>query len=277
MSATAALSPSAASGPVLGGRPTAGRRTLEDRLLERYRKHGDRRAREDLITRLLPLAQRLASRYRNSGESQDDLEQVASVGLIKAIDRYEPEVGPFARYAVPNILGELRRHFRDKGWAIHVPRAVQENFLRVSEATERLSVRLGRTPSARDVADSTGLPLEDVVEAIDAGRSYSPAALDAPQPGEDEGRPLGDTLGAVDEHYDFVEIGASIGPAFRDLPRREQRILHLRFFGDLTQSEIAEHVGVSQMHVSRLLRRALDRLHAGVVEHDGEELAAAAG
>jgi RNA polymerase sigma-B factor len=250
---------------MLGGRRD-GRRTLEDRLLERYREQGDLRAREELIARLLPLAQRLAGRYRNSGESQDDLEQVASVGLIKAIDRYEPSVGPFARYAVPNILGELRRHFRDKGWAMHVPRAVQENFLRVNEATERLSVRLGRTPTARDIAEQTGLSLEDVVEALDAGRSYSPAALDAPQPGDDEGRVLGDTLGGFDEHYDYVEIGASIEPAFRDLPERERRILHLRFFEDLTQSEIADRIGVSQMHVSRLLRRALDRLHARVAE-----------
>lgn len=270
MSATAAAKPHAGFGPMpmFGRRP--GKSTAEDRLLERYREQGDLRAREELIARLLPLARRLAGRYRNSGESQEDLEQVASVGLIKAVDRYEPEVGPFARYAVPNILGELRRHFRDKGWAMHVPRAVQENFLRVNQATERLSVRLARTPTPRDIADATGMSLEDVVEAIDAGRSYSPAALDAPQASDDEGRLLGDTLGDVDEHYDYIEIGASIGPAFGALPEREQRILHLRFFEDLTQSEIAERIGVSQMHVSRLLRRALERLHEQVAEADGD-------
>src|SRR5215218_5912756 len=146
------------------------RSTREDKLLARYRTTG---------------AMRLAGRYRHSGESQEDLEQVACVGLIKAVDRYEPDVGPFVRYAVPNILGELRRHFRDKGWGMHVPRTVQENFLKVNEATEQLSGRLGRTPAVRDIAEATGLSLEEVIEAIDAGRSYSPAALDAPHPGED--------------------------------------------------------------------------------------------
>jgi RNA polymerase sigma-B factor len=239
----------------------------EEKLLARYRDTGDLRAREELIASLLPLAKRLAGRYRHSGESQEDLEQVACVGLIKAVDRYEPDVGPFVRYAVPNILGELRRHFRDKGWGMHVPRTVQENFLKVNEATEQLSGRLGRTPSARDIAEATGLSLEDVIEAIDAGRSYSPAALDAPHSNGDDadgGRLLGDTLGSADRSYDYVDIGQSIAPAFKVLPEREQLIVHLRFFEDLTQSEIAERVGISQMHVSRLLRRAIDRLNAAV-------------
>ncbi len=242
------------------------RPTRDERLLARYRATGDLGAREELIARLMPLTKRLASRYRNSGESQEDLEQVACVGLIKAVDRYEPEVGPLVRYAVPNILGELRRHFRDKGWGMHVPRTVQENFLRVNEATERLSTHLRRTPTARDIAEATGMSLEEVIEAIDAGRSYNPAALDAPQPGDDSdgARVLGDTLGSVDRGYDFVELGQAIAPAFRVLPEREQLIVHLRFFEDLTQSEIAERVGISQMHVSRLLRRALDRLNAAV-------------
>jgi len=242
------------------------RSTREDKLLARYRTTGDMRARDELIGSLLPLAKRLAGRYRHSGESQEDLEQVACVGLIKAVDRYEPDVGPFVRYAVPNILGELRRHFRDKGWGMHVPRTVQENFLKVNEATEQLSGRLGRTPAVRDIAEATGLSLEEVIEAIDAGRSYSPAALDAPHPGEDAdgSRVLGDTLGSRERGYDYVEIGQSIGPAFKVLPAREQQIVHLRFFEDLTQSEIAERVGISQMHVSRLLRRAIDRLNAAV-------------
>jgi RNA polymerase sigma-B factor len=246
-------------------RSAPARPTREERLLARYRETGDLGAREELIRRLLPLAKRLANRYRHSGESQEDLEQVACVGLIKAIDRYEPEVGPLVRYAVPNVLGELRRHFRDKGWGMHVPRTVQENFLRVNEATERLSGELRRTPTARDVAKATGMSLEDVIEALDAGRSYSPAALDAPQPGDDsDGRSLGESLGTIDRGYDFVELGQAIAPAFRVLPEREQTIVHLRFFEDLTQSEIAERVGISQMHVSRLLRRALDRLNAAV-------------
>jgi RNA polymerase sigma-B factor len=247
----------------------ASRPAKEEALLVRYRETGDLGAREELIARLLPLTKRLASRYRHSGESQDDLEQVACIGLIKAVDRYEPDVGPFVRYAVPNILGELRRHFRDKGWGMHVPRTVQENFLRVNEAMERLSGELRRTPTPRDVAEATGMSLEDVIEALDAGRSYSPAALDAPHPGEEgEGRVLGDTLGKIDRNFDYVELGQAIAPAFGVLPKREQAIVHLRFFEDLTQSEIAERIGISQMHVSRLLRRALDRLHTAVEPDD---------
>ncbi|MEX2024381.1 MAG: SigB/SigF/SigG family RNA polymerase sigma factor [Thermoleophilaceae bacterium] len=247
-----------------------GKRPAKDeRLLARYRETGDLGAREELIARLLPLTKRLASRYRHSGESQEDLEQVACIGLIKAVDRYEPDVGPFTRYAVPNILGELRRHFRDKGWGMHVPRTVQENFLRVNETMEQLSGQLRRTPTPRDVAEATGMSLEDVIEALDAGRSYSPAALDAPHPGEEsEGRVLGDTLGSIDRNFDYVELGQAIAPAFSVLPKREQVIVHLRFFEDLTQSEIAERVGISQMHVSRLLRAALDHLNEAVDPQD---------
>jgi RNA polymerase sigma-B factor len=274
MSTAVATSTIVAQGP---GRARAGRhasrKPREERLLARYRDTGDLAAREALIAEMLPLAKRLAGRYRHSGESQEDLEQVACIGLIKAVDRYEPDVGPFVRYAVPNILGELRRHFRDKGWGMHVPRTVQENFLRVNEAMEQLSGRLRRTPTARDVAEATGMSLEDVIEALDAGRSYSPAALDAPQPGDDfeGGRVLGDTLGAIDRNYDYVELGQAIAPAFKVLPKREQAIVHLRFVEDLTQSEIAERVGISQMHVSRLLRRALERLHSAVEPAAGEQ------
>lgn len=265
--------PTAPAAPSIPHRSPAPRRpsrhaprpAVEERLLARYRSTGDLAARDELIAGLLPLAKRLAGRYRHSGESQEDLEQVACIGLIKAVDRYEPSVGPFVRYAVPNILGELRRHFRDKGWGMHVPRSVQENFLRVNEAVEQLSTRLGRTPTARDIAAATGMSLDDVIEALDAGRSYSPAALDAPQAGDDaEGRSLGDSLGDVDRGFEYVELGQAIAPAFRVLPAREQTIVHLRFVEDLTQSEIAERVGISQMHVSRLLRRALDRLQAAV-------------
>src|SRR5918997_929044 len=194
----------------------------EQELLRRYWQ-GDMRAREEVVHRFLPMAKRLAGRYRHTGESQDDLEQVACLGLIKAIDRYDPGLGPFVRYAVPNIMGELKRHFRDKGWSMHVPRSVQERFLQVNDAMDELSGRLGRSPSPKDVAAHTGLELEEVLEALD--------------------------------------------PAFRALPPREQTILKLRFIDDLTQSEIAEHVGVSQMHVSRLLRRSLDRLNAAAEGH----------
>ena len=209
---------------------------------------------DELVANLLPLAKRLAARYRHAGESQEDLEQVACLGLVKAVDRYDPSAGPLVRYAVPTILGELRRHFRDKGWGVHVPRSVQENLLTVNKATERLATTLGRTPRARDIASFTGMPLEDVIEA-----------LDAPQRGDEaEARSLGDTLGSDDPNYALVELGQSIGPAFRDLPARERAIVQLRFFEDLTQAEIAERIGISQMHVSRLLRRALDSLHGAV-------------
>jgi RNA polymerase sigma-B factor len=225
------------------------------------------RSKEELVTSLLPLARRLASRYRHAGESQEDLEQVAYLGLVKAVDRYDPDAGPLVRYAVPTILGELRRHFRDKGWGVHVPRSVQENLLTINRCAERLTTTLGRTPAAGDIAEATGMPLDDVIEALDAGASYTPAALDAPQRGDDaESRSLGEALGATDPNYELVELGQSIGPAFRDLPPREQRIVQLRFFEDLTQSEIAEQVGISQMHVSRLLRRALDRMHHAVLD-----------
>jgi RNA polymerase sigma-B factor len=222
---------------------------------------------DELVENLLPLAKRLAARYRHAGESQEDLEQVACLGLVKAVDRYDPSAGPLVRYAVPTILGELRRHFRDKGWGIHVPRSVQENLLTINSASERLATTLGRTPRPRDIASATGMSIEDVIEALDAGASYTPAALDAPQRGDDpDPRSLGDALGSTDPNYELVELGQSIGPAFRELPEREQAIVQLRFFEDLTQAEIAERIGISQMHVSRLLRRALDTLH-GAVEH----------
>jgi RNA polymerase sigma-B factor len=218
------------------------------------------------VTSLLPLAKRLAARYRHAGESQEDLEQVAFLGLVKAVDRYDPQAGPLVRYAVPTILGELRRHFRDKGWGIHVPRSVQENLMTVNGAAERLATRLGRTPTAGDIADATGMAIEDVIEAMDAGASYTPAPLDAPRGGDPDSRSLGESLGESDPNYELVELGQAIGPAFRDLPPRERTIVQLRFFEDLTQSEIAERVGISQMHVSRLLRRALDTLHGAVAE-----------
>jgi RNA polymerase sigma-B factor len=220
---------------------------------------------EELVESLLPLAKRLAARYRHAGESQEDLEQVACLGLVKAVDRYDPSAGPLVRYAVPTILGELRRHFRDKGWGIHVPRSVQENLLTINSASERLATTLGRTPRPRDIASATGMSIEEVIEALDAGASYTPAALDAPQRGDDpDTRSLGDALGSTDPNYELVELGQSIGPAFRELPEREQAIVQLRFFEDLTQAEIAERIGISQMHVSRLLRRALDTLHGAV-------------
>jgi RNA polymerase sigma-B factor len=226
-------------------------------------RDGDIGAREELVHRFLPLTRRLAGRYRHSGLSQDDLDQVASLGLLKAIDRYDSDAGPFVSYAVPNIVGELKRHFRDKGWAMRIPRSLQERFLEVNQAVEELSGQLGRSPTPTDIAGHMGLDVELVVEALEAASAYSPTPLDAPRHGDDDGaRTLGDSLGAEDPHYGFVDIGQALAPTFRALPAREQQILKLRFIDDLTQSEIAEQIGISQMHVSRLLRRALDKLGA---------------
>jgi RNA polymerase sigma-B factor len=234
-----------------------------ERLLLRMSHDGDIVAREELVHRFLPLTRRLAGRYRHTGMAIEDLEQVASLGLIKAIDRYDPGLGPFGSYAVPTIVGELKRHFRDKGWGMRIPRSLQERFLKVNQAIDELTGELGRSPTAIDIANHTGFGLEEVVEALEASSAYSPVGLDTPRPGDDEaGRTLGDTIGAEDPHFGFVDIGQALAPAFRALPSREQQILKLRFIDDLTQSEIAERIGVSQMHVSRLLRRALDKLDA---------------
>ena len=222
---------------------------------------GDKSARDELVERHLPLAHRLAGRYRNSGEPMEDLRQVATVGLINAVDRYDVEAGSFVRYAVPTIMGELKRHFRDKRWALRVPRSVQENGMLVTRTVEQLYGRLGRSPSPRDVAEETGLTVDEVLEAMDLSTAYTPTPLDAPFGGEEDGaRTLGETLGSEDHGYELVELGNSVAPAFRALPEREQAILKLRFVDDLTQVEISERIGISQMHVSRLIRRALGKL-----------------
>ncbi|MEX1141430.1 MAG: SigB/SigF/SigG family RNA polymerase sigma factor [Thermoleophilaceae bacterium] len=237
---------------------------VEERLLRRYRE-GDLAARDELVEALRPFAQRLASRYRHTTESQEDLEQVAYIGLLKAIDRHDPDVGPFMRYAVPTILGELKRHFRDRGWGIHVSRALQERFLVVGNAVDELTVKIGRSPTPAELAEHTGLSVEEVLEALSAATAYAPTSLDGPRSHSDGGEQDGalvDTLGAEDERYELVELGASLAPALRALPERERLILHLRFAEDMTQSEIAERVGISQMHVSRLLRRSIERLSA---------------
>ena len=235
--------------------------SLRERQLFEKAAGGDRSARNELIERYLPLAHRLASRYRNSGEAMDDLRQVANLGLVNAVDRYDPSAGPFARFAVPTILGELKRHFRDKRWTVRVPRSLQERAMEVTSTIEHLYTELGRSPTPRDVAARTGLELEEVLEAMDLSTAYAPQPLDAPMGADDEGaRTLADTLGSDDRRYELVEMGHSVAPAFRALPQREQAILRLRFEEDLTQAEIADRVGISQMHVSRLIRRALERL-----------------
>jgi RNA polymerase sigma-B factor len=241
-------------------------RTHEDaRLLLKYHREGDLAAREELVFRFLPLARQLASRYRHAGESLEDLVQVASLGLLKAIDRYDSNRGEgFSRYAVPTMLGELKRHFRDKGWSVHVPRATQELALKVGDALGSLPAKLGRPARPRDVAEAVGAPVEDVLEAMEAATAYEATSLDAPRPSseEDGSWTYADSLAEEDRGYELVEIGETLRGSLSALPERERLILRLRFERDMTQAEIAELVGVSQMHVSRLLRRSLDRLSA---------------
>ena len=237
----------------------------EEQLLRSYHLEGDLDAREELTVRLLPLARQLASRYRHSGEPLEDLTQVACVGLLKAIDRYDPERGTgFTRYALPTMLGELKRHFRDKGWALRVPRATQELVLKVNEALGTLPARLGRAPRPRDVAEALGVSVEDVLEAMEAATAYEAASLDAPRGAteDDEEWTHGAALGDEDPGYELVELSEALQGTLSALPDRERLILRLRFERDMTQAEIAGALGISQMHVSRLLRRSLGRLSA---------------
>ena len=236
----------------------------ERSLLDRYRRDGDLAARDAVVLRFLPLARQLASRYRGTGESHEDLVQIACVGLLKAVDRFEPDRGhAFPKYAVPTILGELRRHFRDRGWAVHVPRSTQELVLKVSDALEALPVRLGRSPTPRDVARYVGAPVEEVLQAMEAATAYEATSLDAPRPAEtDDGPTWGDAVWCEEPGYERVELEEALRGGLAALSERERLILRLRFDEDMTQNEIAERIGVSQMHVSRLLRRSLDRLSA---------------
>jgi RNA polymerase sigma-B factor len=237
---------------------------IERELAARYYQHGDIAAREELAERLLPLARDLALRYAYTDEPLDDLVQVACLGLLKAIDRFEPGRGNrLTSYAVPTILGELKRHFRDRGWALHMPRALQERALRAGGANEKLTARLGRRPKPRELADELGCSVEDVLEAFEAASTYDTASLDAPFAGE-PGEPaaLGEVLGSDDGAYSLVETREVVSATWRDLPELEREVVRLRFVHDLTQREIGHRVGVSQMHVSRLLRRALTRLQS---------------
>jgi RNA polymerase sigma-B factor len=253
---------------VEGRAPSADSREIERRLLVRYHEEGDIAARTELVERFLPLARDLALRYTYTDEPYDDLLQVASLGLIKAIDRFEPGRGTkFTSYAAPTILGELKRHFRDKGWALRVPRDLQERTLALSRATEVLSKELGRSPKVREVADHLGRTVEEVLEAQEAAASYEAASLDAPAGGrtEEESATLVDLLGREDSSYELVEDRQAIASTWRTLPDVERQVLELRFMHDLTQREIGERIGYSQMHVSRLLRRALKRLETEAI------------
>jgi RNA polymerase sigma-B factor len=253
--------------PFTIGRPPSGPqdvRAHEQALLVRYHVNGDLAAREELVHRFMPLARDLALRYAYTDEPFDDLLQVASLGLLKAIDRFEPGHGSkFTSYAAPTILGELKRHFRDKGWALRVPRDLQERALAVSHAREALSKSLGRSATIKEIAAALGRSCEDVLEAAEAAGAYEATSLDAPTAREDEeGGSLIETLGREDGALSLVGTRTAISDTWGRLPEIEREVLRLRFTEDLTQSEIGERVGYSQMHVSRLLRRALKRLEA---------------
>jgi RNA polymerase sigma-B factor len=243
-------------------------RIREDlRLLERYHRHGDTAAREQIIERFLPLAHQLARRYERQDEPVEDLVQVASMGLVKAVDRFDPSRGvAFSSFAVPTILGELKRYFRDIGWAVHVPRSIQERVLEVNRALTELSRSLGRSPSPAEIAEATKYTHEEVLEALEAATAYDSVSLEAPRTTDEDSEGVVDRLGAEDPGYEMAEYSATLAPELRALPERDRRVLHLRFVEDLTQSEIAERIGVSQMHVSRLIRAALAKLRSGIDE-----------
>jgi RNA polymerase sigma-B factor len=223
------------------------------------------RARGELVELHLPLVDHCARRFLNRGEPFEDLVQVGTIGLIKAVDRFDSERGvEFSTYATPTILGEIKRHFRDKGWAIRVPRRLQELRMSISAATGDLAQRLGRSPTPAEVAERLGVGIEDVLEGLESANAYSTLSLDAGGSGEDGLGSMLETMGAVDEALDHVELRASIRPLIEQLPPREKQILLLRFFRQMTQSQIAEEVGISQMHVSRLLTRTLAELRESI-------------
>ncbi len=234
------------------------------RLFIRWQRHGDPVAREALVQRYMPLARSLTRRYGRSSEPFEDLLQVASLGLLKAIDRYDLERGhPFQSFAVPTILGEMRRYFRDSGWAIHVPRGAQERALKVRDARERMANERGHAPTVSELALYLELDCEDVLDALQAIQAYETVSLDAPRPGAAEGAAAyGDSIGSDDERYELVELDATLAAVLGQIPERERLILKMRYVEDLTQTEIAERVGISQMQVSRLLRRSLDQLRS---------------
>ena len=240
-------------------------------LLRRYHLHGDLRAREELIERYMALVRSLARRYAYRGEQYEDLVQIGAIGLIKAIDRFDINRGvELTTYATPNIIGEIKRHFRDRGWAVRVPRGLQELNVRLSKLIEQLTVELSRSPTVPELAKAAGVEEEAVLEALESGRAYSSVSLSTGL-GQDEDAidPL-ESLGEVEHEYELSEDRALLEPGFRALEPRERTILHLRFFEGLTQSQIARRVGISQMHVSRLIRRALETIREEIAADELE-------
>jgi RNA polymerase sigma-B factor len=233
-----------------------------DELFLHCHRHHDPRARDELVRRFLPLARKLARRYAGAREPIDDLIQVASLGLVKAVDRFDPtrEIA-FSSFAVPTIAGELKRYFRDLGWSVHVPRGAQEMALKVEQARQQMASRSGRSPSVNELAQYLEWSVEDVLDALEAGSAHHSVSLDAPtDDGEGEVGSLAQSLGEDDERLESIEDRVTIATATRKLPARERKVLYLRFVEDLTQTQIADLIGVSQMQVSRILRRAVAQL-----------------
>ncbi|OLO34745.1 RNA polymerase subunit sigma [Streptomyces sp. MNU77] len=223
--------------------------------------------RDETICSWLPMAHRIATRFRNRGEAMDDLRQVAAMGLVKAVDRFDPERGKaFETYAVPTVTGELKRHFRDHTWDVHVPRRVQDLRNRVRVARRELSQSGGGAPTCADIASATGLGEEDVLLGLEALESYSALSLDAEPAGVEGGSSLADRLGSCDGALDVAVDREAVKPGLRGLPERERTILYLRYFQDMTQIRIAERLGISQMHVSRLLSQSCERVRDGVLQ-----------
>lgn len=237
-------------------------RTETERLFHRWQRQGDRTAREELVERYLPLARKLSRRYGGAREPFEDLLQVASLGLVKAVDRFDTSRGTaFSSFAVPTIMGELKRYFRDQGWAVHVPRGAQERAVKVEDAQNKLSARTGHAPTVGEIAEYLEMSLEDVLDALETSRAHHAASLDAPSDdGDAESATVVDTIGHRDPRLQDIETRLTVGAAAGQLTERERTVLGLRFVHDMTQTEIAERVGVSQMQISRILRRSIARL-----------------
>ena len=243
-------------------------------LLRRYHEDGDLQAREQLIEQYMSLVRSLARRYSYRGEQLEDLVQIGAIGLIKAIDRFDLDRGvELTTYATPNIIGEIKRHFRDKGWSVRVPRGLQELNVQLSRLVEQLTVQLSRSPTIPELAKAAGVEEEEVLEALESGRAYTSLSLSVGGGGgdDDDLDPL-ESLGTEEHQYEVSEDRAVLAPGFKALDERERKILQLRFFEGLTQSQIAQQVGISQMHVSRLIRRSLEKIRETIAE-DEESLA----
>src|SRR5204863_110028 len=247
-------------------------------LLRRYHEEGDLQAREKLIEQYMSLVRSLARRYSYRGEQLEDLVQIGAIGLIKAIDRFDLNRGvELTTYATPNIIGEIKRHFRDKGWSVRVPRGLQELNVQLSRLVEQLTVQLGRSPTISELAKAAGTEEEEVLEALESGRAYSSLSLSSGG-GQEDGEELDplESIGTEEHQYDVSEDRAVLAPGFRVLDERDRRILHLRFFEGLTQSQIAQQVGISQMPVSRLIRRALEKIRDEIAADEPDAARAAA-